>query len=52
MILQEKKPFTEEDLIKIENKMKEIIDRMKLTRREIWERNKAISYFKDKGRNL
>ena len=29
--------------------MKEIIDRNEITRKEIWERNKAISYYKDKG---
>ena len=44
-----KESFTEEDLTKIENKMKEIIDRNEITRKEIWERNKAISYYKDKG---
>ena len=43
-----KESFTEEDLTKIENKMKEIIDRNEITRKEIWERNKAISYYKDK----
>jgi threonyl-tRNA synthetase len=44
-----KESFTEEDLTKIENKMKEIIDRNEITIKEIWERNKAISYYKDKG---
>ena len=44
-----KEPFTEDDLIKIENKMKEIVDRDEITKREVWERNKAISHFKDKG---
>jgi len=44
-----KEPFTEEDLIKIENKMKEIIDRNLPTTREVWKRDKAISHFKDKG---
>jgi threonyl-tRNA synthetase len=44
-----KESFTEEDLTKIENKMKEIIDRNEITRKEIWERNKAISHYKDKG---
>ena len=44
-----KEPFTEEDLNKIENKMKEIIDRNEPTTREIWDRDKAISHFKDKG---
>jgi len=44
-----KEPFTEDDLIKIENKMKEIVDRDEITKREVWERNKAISHFKEKG---
>jgi threonyl-tRNA synthetase len=44
-----KEPFTEEDLIKIEIKMKEIIDRNLLTTREVWNRDKAISHFKDRG---
>ncbi|MDC1496823.1 threonine--tRNA ligase [Pelagibacteraceae bacterium] len=44
-----KEPFTEDDLLKIENKMKEIVDRDEVTKREVWERNKAISHFKDKG---
>ena len=38
-----KEPFTEEDLNKIENKMKEIVDRNIPTTREVWERDKAIS---------
>ena len=42
-------PFTEEDLNKIENKMKEIVDRDVPTIREVWDRDKAISHFKDKG---
>jgi threonyl-tRNA synthetase len=44
-----KEPFTEEDLNKIENKMKEIVDRNVPTVREVWKRNKAISHFKSKG---
>jgi len=44
-----KEPFTEEDLNKIENKMKEIVDRNLLTSREVWSRDKAISHFKNKG---
>jgi len=44
-----KEPFTKEDLNKIENKMKEIVDRDVLTTREVWNRDKAISHFKDKG---
>jgi len=44
-----KEPFTEEDLSKIENKMREIVDRDVLTTREVWNRDKAISHFKEKG---
>ena len=44
-----KEPFTEEDLSKIENKMKEIVDRDVLTTREVWKRDKAIKHFKEKG---
>ena len=43
-----KEPFTEDDLVKIENKMKEIVDRNEITKREVWDRNKAISHFKKK----
>ena len=45
-----KEPFTEDDLNKIENKMKEIVDRDVPTTRQVWKRDKAISHFKDKGR--
>ena len=44
-----KDPFTEDDLAKIENKMKEIVDRDEITKREVWDRNKAIDHFKKKG---
>ena len=44
-----KEPFAGDDLEKIENKMKEIVDRNEITKREVWERNKAISHFKEKG---
>ncbi len=44
-----KEPFTTEDLNKIENKMKEIVDRDEITYREIWKRNDAIEHFKKKG---
>jgi threonyl-tRNA synthetase len=44
-----KKPFTEEDLNKIEDKMKEFVDRDIPTTREVWNRDKAISHFKEKG---
>ena len=44
-----KEPFTEEDLKKIEEKMKEIVDRDEKTKREVWDREKAIKHFKKKG---
>ncbi len=44
-----KEPFTEDDLKKIEEKMREIVDRDEQTKREIWSRDKAIAHFKKKG---
>ena len=44
-----KEPFTEDDLLKIENRMKEIVDRDETTKKEIWKRKDAISYYKNKG---
>ncbi len=44
-----KEPFTQDDLDKIEKRMKEIVDRDEETRREVWERNKAADHFKKKG---
>ncbi len=44
-----KEPFTEDDLKKIEKKMTEIIDKDVKTRREVWERDKAINHFKKIG---
>ena len=44
-----KEPFTEEDLKKIELKMKEIVDRDEITKREVWSREKAIKHFRKKG---
>ena len=46
-----KKPFTEDDLNKIEKKMKEIVDQNIPTTREVWNRDKAITHFKKKGEN-
>ena len=40
-----KEPFTDNDLKKIENKMREIVDRNELTKREVWKRNDAIKHF-------
>ncbi len=42
-------PFTSNDLKKIEKKMSEIIDRDVKTRREVWERDKAIAHFRKIG---
>ena len=44
-----KEPFTEEDLKKIESKMRQIVDRDEKTKREVWDRDKAIDHFKKKG---
>ncbi len=44
-----KDPFTSDDLNKIEKKMSEIIDRDVKTKREVWERSKAITHFKKIG---
>ena len=44
-----KEPFTDDDLKKIENKMKEIVGRNDLTKREVWKRNEAIKHFKKIG---
>ena len=44
-----KEPFTEDDLIKIEKKMREIVDRDERTKREVWSRDQAIKHFKEKG---
>lgn len=42
-------PFVPEDLALIEKKMKEIINKRDEVRTEIWDRDKAIQYYKDKG---
>ncbi|MAW01572.1 MAG: threonine--tRNA ligase [Candidatus Pelagibacter sp.] len=42
-------PFTKDDLAKIEKKMYEIIDSDPPTRREVWDRAKAIDHFKSIG---
>ena len=44
-----KEPFTSDDLARIEKKMSEIIERDVKTRREVWERDKAIQHFKKIG---
>jgi threonyl-tRNA synthetase len=44
-----KRPFTPEDLAAIEKRMAEIAKRDIGVRREVWDRSKAISFFKDQG---
>jgi len=42
-------PFSTEDLPKIEKEMRKIVERGAKFEREVWDRNEAIAYFKDKG---
>ena len=42
-------PFTPDDLSKIEARMKEIVDRDEQIEREVWERDKAVKFFRDLG---
>ena len=42
-------PFTPDDLLKLEKKMKEIVDRDEPITREEWDRDDAIQFFKDMG---
>ena len=42
-------PFTPEDLGLIEKKMKEIINKREPVRTEVWDREKAVQYYKDRG---
>ena len=44
-------PFTLSDLPKIEKKMMEIINKGEKFTREVWSREEAIKYFKEKGEN-
>jgi len=44
-----KESFIDDDLKKIENKMKEIVDRDYVTKREVWKRDEAIKHFKKIG---
>tara|TARA_B100001123_G_scaffold365339_1_gene424262 strand:+ start:320 stop:2236 length:1917 start_codon:yes stop_codon:yes gene_type:complete len=46
-----KEPFTDEDLKKIESRMREIVDRDEPTKKEIWKREDAITHFKKLGEN-
>ncbi len=42
-------PFSSEDLPAIEKQMRKIIERGDKFEREVWDRDQAIKYFKDKG---
>jgi threonyl-tRNA synthetase len=44
-----KEPFTPEDLVTIEKKMKDIINKRDAVRTEIWDRDSAIKYYSDAG---
>jgi threonyl-tRNA synthetase len=44
-----KEPFAEDDLIKIEKKMEQIVDRNDKTSRHVWKREDAIKHFKKIG---
>jgi threonyl-tRNA synthetase len=41
--------FTEEDLAIIEERMKDIVDRDEVIEREVWERDKAVEFFRGIG---
>ncbi|MDH5559032.1 MAG: TGS domain-containing protein, partial [Alphaproteobacteria bacterium] len=45
-------PFTPDDLVKIEKRMGEIVDRDESITREVWERDEAIRFFKDRGESF
>ncbi len=42
-------PFSSDDLEAIEKEMRKIVERGAKFEREVWDRNEAIAYFKDKG---
>lgn len=42
-------PFSPEDFTSIEKRMKEIVDRDEIIKREVWSRDQAVRYFKDAG---
>ncbi len=45
-------PFSTEDFDAIEKQMKKIVERGAPFKREVWDRDKAIKFFKDKGENF
>jgi len=44
--------FTPDDFAKIEQKMREIVDRDEKITREIWSRDRAVNYFRDHGESF
>ena len=42
-------PFTEDELQVIENRMKEIVERNEPIERQVWDRDEAITFFRDQG---
>lgn len=42
-------PFSSDDLEKIEQRMREIVDRDEQIQREVWDRDDAIHFFQEKG---
>ena len=42
-------PFTEDDLMVIESRMKEIVDRDEGIKREVWDRDEAVEFFRSTG---
>ena len=42
-------PFTADDLVVIEKRMQEIVDRDETIQREVWQRDDAIKFFRDLG---
>ncbi|MBM3632160.1 MAG: threonine--tRNA ligase [Alphaproteobacteria bacterium] len=46
------KPFTPDDLIKIDERMRQIVDRDEAITREEWDRSTAIQFFKDHGESF
>lgn len=44
--------FTPEDLVKIENRMHEIVKRDEQIVREVWDRDEAVKFFKDQGEDF
>jgi threonyl-tRNA synthetase len=42
-------PFTEDDLAVIENRMQDIVDRDEEIQREVWDRDEAVTFFREMG---